>query len=246
MAVDTTITDPAASLDRATGDLITETHWDQTQSNVNRLLGDSTTQTLAANKTLSSADPAQQFLDPGGADRTITLPLRQDLLWYEIHNMADAGAEALRINDSSGTELGAIYQNEMAYVRSSTAQWRMYRVNPVAGGGQTTAAISLLPDAILGTSAAPSGTSDTYGSWFSLGAVGTTPRVITLVGHLRTGAQAGNHEAQIGEGTATNSATAVITLPVGIALAGVGVGHEPSDARLAKAPAEVRVVPLSD
>jgi hypothetical protein len=63
------------------------------------------TRTLAGNLTLVVTDPTLQFVDPGGANRTITLPAEEDSegLVFIIANRADAANEIITVaNDAAG------------------------------------------------------------------------------------------------------------------------------------------------
>lgn len=82
-------------------------------------------QTLAATYTMDHEMPPLQFLDPGGAGRTVLLPTEADSkgLVFVIINKADA-AEDLTIKDDSNTNtIGTISQNELALLVCDGTTW---------------------------------------------------------------------------------------------------------------------------
>lgn len=82
------------------------------------------TETLAGNKTLTNEDPPLQFLDPGGAGRTITLPAEavSEGLTFIIHNTADA-LEVLTIQDDGAATIVTPTQDEAAVVYCDGVTW---------------------------------------------------------------------------------------------------------------------------
>ena len=82
------------------------------------------TETLAAGKTLTKDSPSLQFLDPGGAGRTIVLPAEADSkgLVFFISNEADA-AEILTINDDAAATIVTPTQNEAAILFCDGTTW---------------------------------------------------------------------------------------------------------------------------
>lgn len=67
-----------------------------------KMKASSMTKTLAGTLTMAAGDPIINFLDPGGAGRTILLPPEEDGLIFVFVNTADA-AEVLTIKDDSNT-----------------------------------------------------------------------------------------------------------------------------------------------
>jgi hypothetical protein len=85
---------------------------------------DTNTETLAAGKTMSHDDAKYQFLDPGGAGRTVTLPAEEESagLMFVIANTADA-AEILTIEDDASAAIATPTQNETAIVFCDGTSW---------------------------------------------------------------------------------------------------------------------------
>ena len=81
-------------------------------------------ETLAAAKTLTTSDAKYQKLDPGGANRDITLPAEADSkgLDFVIQNAAD-GAENLVIKDDAASTVVTLNQNEAAIVVCNGTAW---------------------------------------------------------------------------------------------------------------------------
>lgn len=82
-------------------------------------------QTLGATYTMTHDMPPLQFLDPGGAGRTVLLPTEADSkgLFFIITNRADA-AEDLTVKEDSGTTtIGTISQNECAILVCDGVTW---------------------------------------------------------------------------------------------------------------------------
>jgi len=88
--------------------------------------GNVNTETLAADKTLTTTDPQVHFLDPGGANRNVDLPAEAAStgLAFELYNTADA-AEDLVVRDDSGVQtIVTISQNEAGIMRCDGTSWR--------------------------------------------------------------------------------------------------------------------------
>lgn len=88
----------------------------------NLTLANANTETLSGDKTIAAGDPQIQFLDPGGASRTVTLPSAAEGLFFIIVNTADA-AEDLTISDGASTVV-TISQNEAGLVVSDGTSWK--------------------------------------------------------------------------------------------------------------------------
>ena len=90
-------------------------------------------ETLAANKTLTILDPKFQRLDPGGANRDVTLPdeVAGDGLSFRITNAADA-AENLVIKKSNGSAVFTLNQNEAAWVICTGSTWLNMGIETIA------------------------------------------------------------------------------------------------------------------
>lgn len=90
--------------------------------------GEVLTQTLGATFTVDSGMPPILNLDPGGAGRTILMPLAAASiagLQFRILNAADA-AEDLTIKDSTNsTTFGTISQNEIGDLICTGGTWRI-------------------------------------------------------------------------------------------------------------------------
>lgn len=84
----------------------------------------SQTRTLAGALTMTAKDAPLQFMDPGGAARTVTLPAEADSdgLCFIIHNTADA-AEILTIQDDAPATVVTPTQNECGVVYCDGATW---------------------------------------------------------------------------------------------------------------------------
>lgn len=82
------------------------------------------TETLAAGKTLVIGDAEFQFLDAGGAGRTIVLPAEalSAGLKFVIVNTSDA-AEILTINDDAAATIATPTQNESAILVCDGVSW---------------------------------------------------------------------------------------------------------------------------
>lgn len=94
--------------------------------NTGRSRLDVNTETLSGTKTMTHDDKQVQFLDPGGAGRTVLLPEEEESagLMLLIVNTADM-AEALTVkDDASGTTVASIAQNEQATFICNGTAWR--------------------------------------------------------------------------------------------------------------------------
>lgn len=81
-------------------------------------------ETLSGGKTLSVTDPEAHLLDPGGSNRTVTLPAEgnADGKAFFIKNTADA-SESLSIDNDGGTTIATVGQNEATYVICDGTSW---------------------------------------------------------------------------------------------------------------------------
>lgn len=83
----------------------------------------SRTLTLAGTLTMTNRDPIVNFLDTGGAARTVLLPAEEAGLFFAFVNTADA-AEIMSIKDDSGTTTFATpTQAEAAVVFCNGVTW---------------------------------------------------------------------------------------------------------------------------
>jgi len=92
--------------------------------NIVALLAGANVETLAANKTLTTADANFQKLDPGGSARDVTLPAEASSTGsvFYIMNAADA-AENLVVKDDGASTIVTINQNEAAIVICDGTSW---------------------------------------------------------------------------------------------------------------------------
>lgn len=95
-------------------------------------LEDTNRQTLSGDLTLSATDAMVQNIDPGGANRTITLPAEANGLVFVIGNRADA-AEDLTVQDDSSTTIATVNQDDVGYFVSDGTGWIAF----AAAGGVT-------------------------------------------------------------------------------------------------------------
>lgn len=81
--------------------------------------------TLGATLTMRASNEAKiQFLDPGGASRTVLLPAESDGDWMIVINTADA-AENLTFKDDSNTNTILVTgQNEIGFLFCDGTAWR--------------------------------------------------------------------------------------------------------------------------
>lgn len=91
---------------------------------LNQLRLNSETRTLAGAVTLTKTSPTLQFMDPGGAARTVTLPAEADSkgLVFVISNEADA-AEIITVQDDATNAIVTPTQNEAAIVFCDGTSW---------------------------------------------------------------------------------------------------------------------------
>lgn len=78
--------------------------------------------TLTGNDTLTNQSRVCQRLDPGGANRDVTLPAAEHGLVYFVVNAADA-AENLVIKNAAAATIATANQNEAAIVWSDGTSW---------------------------------------------------------------------------------------------------------------------------
>jgi hypothetical protein len=85
---------------------------------------ESTTTTATGNITLTDADTVMQFIDPGGANRTLALPSASvGNHGYFIKNTADAW-ETISVYTGS-TLLCVLHKNEAAWFASNNSTWHL-------------------------------------------------------------------------------------------------------------------------
>ena len=87
--------------------------------------------TLTGAVTLTPLSGQLLKLDPGGANRNVTLPAVEDGLVFWIVNAADA-AENLVVENAAGTTIGTINQNEEGVFVSDGAAWKLFRIATIA------------------------------------------------------------------------------------------------------------------
>jgi hypothetical protein len=90
----------------------------------NRVRFGRNTETLAAGKTLVEKDPPLQFLDNGGAVRTVTLPAEavSEGLFFFIANTG-GGAFAITVEDDATGLVASLAQNEHAVCFCDGTTW---------------------------------------------------------------------------------------------------------------------------
>jgi len=90
------------------------------------------TTTLTGATTLTVSSPMIQFLDPGGADRTVTLPAEasSDGLAFHFYNSADAD-ETLTINDDAAATIATLGRGQAATLICDGTSWIDF-----SGGGE--------------------------------------------------------------------------------------------------------------
>lgn len=90
------------------------------------------TTTLSGALTLTVSSPMIQFLDTGGADRTVTLPAEADSdgLAFHFYNSADAD-ETLTINDDAAATVATLGRGQAATLRCDGTSWIDF-----SGGGE--------------------------------------------------------------------------------------------------------------
>ena len=94
--------------------------------------------TLGAAKTLTHSDAQMLGLDPGGSNRTITLPAPRKGAWFWIFNRADGAENLLIAQADDSTTLATVNQNESAIVfcaadaaDDSASGWSLLAVVPI-------------------------------------------------------------------------------------------------------------------
>ena len=84
-------------------------------------------ETLTGARTVTLADPLELWLDPGGADRVVTMPAEADVpgAYYRIANTANDDGEALTVNDdaSSPNLIVSIPRQRMATIYCDGSAW---------------------------------------------------------------------------------------------------------------------------
>jgi len=80
--------------------------------------------TLAADLTLLDTDAPVQLLDPGGADRAVTLPAEANGIEFEIGNTADAD-ETLTVNSDAPAVVIYLRRGERAKLVSTGSAWKV-------------------------------------------------------------------------------------------------------------------------
>jgi len=84
----------------------------------------SNTTTATDNITLTDSDTVIQVIDPGGADRTVTLPAESlDNHGFLIFNSADAD-EDLNVVDDASAALATVYQGGAGWFVSNGSSWK--------------------------------------------------------------------------------------------------------------------------
>lgn len=88
--------------------------------------------TLAADDVLTTDSPHFQKLDPGGANRDVTLPTGTTGMWFLVSNAADA-AENLVVKAAGGTPtVVTLNQNEAAIVAHNGTAWVLVAIWTIA------------------------------------------------------------------------------------------------------------------
>lgn len=91
------------------------------------------TETLTGARTLTLKDGQFLKLDPGGANRDVTLPAieKSDGVFIRICNAADA-AENLVVKNAAAATIATLNQNEAAWFGCSGAAWIHYGIETIA------------------------------------------------------------------------------------------------------------------
>lgn len=183
-------------------------------------------QTLAANKTIAVTEAQFQALDPGGANRNVTLPAEEQNvgLWYCIFNTADAAENLVVKNDAAAT-ITTVNRGEFAIVACDGSAWAVVASTGNAGSDFGSAGIST--DVIAESTAAAGVTVD--GVLLKDNAVTASGGVTANLTGDVTGNVTGNVSGSSGSCTG-NSATATTattaTTANSIAAASVYAGGE--------------------
>lgn len=90
---------------------------------------------LTGATTLTVSSTKFQRLDPGGANRDVTLPAEENNggMWFYIINSANA-AENLVVKDDAGSTIVTIEQSQAAFVACSGSAWKGFAHMAVAAG----------------------------------------------------------------------------------------------------------------
>lgn len=80
-------------------------------------------QTLTGTYTMDADTFHVQFLDPGGASRTVLLPAEVDGAWFTIINTADADEDLTVKEDSNTTTIGTIARGESQTFYCNGTTW---------------------------------------------------------------------------------------------------------------------------
>lgn len=80
-------------------------------------------QTLTGTWTMDDDMPSVQFLDPGGAARTVLLPPEAKGLWFRIVNTADADELITVKEDSNTTTIGTVSRGESQFFLCNGTTW---------------------------------------------------------------------------------------------------------------------------
>lgn len=91
--------------------------------------GGAASSTLSGNATLDGTSPNFVVYDPGGADRTVTLPAEDAWAnaWLCIANAASGPAESLSIADDGATEIVKLSRGEWAVLLCDGSAWYAMR-----------------------------------------------------------------------------------------------------------------------
>jgi hypothetical protein len=84
---------------------------------------DGASETLSGTKTLVFNDARLQFLDPGGAGRSVVLPAETMGVEVVINNAADASEDLTVKEDGASTTIVVISQHEDAILTSDGTSW---------------------------------------------------------------------------------------------------------------------------
>lgn len=87
--------------------------------------------TLTGATTIGKFSAQMLKLDPGGANRNVTLPAAEDGLMFWIVNAADA-AEDLVVKNQAAATIGTINQNEEGVFVCSGTTWKLLRIATIA------------------------------------------------------------------------------------------------------------------
>lgn len=108
---------------------------DNLESTIETAVTGKHTETLSSNLVLLDTDPIVQFLDPGAADRTITLPdVSANNHAYIISNTSGSD-KVLTVNDESAVEVGVVVAGETKHFVSDGAVWRQLTTGSAGSGG---------------------------------------------------------------------------------------------------------------